>query len=176
MLGRGGNTKHQAQGRFVKDLFLLFPLCLRAVCPLPKALPVPQPSSTPLAVPEDEQWPNCPSQKVVSTQAAVALPARERGDGAGQALASQGSPTWDALLFLQLKPPPQTALLAPIGSLVFSTGARPSLLIGEPRALHKTASDPSNWFPEFPSLALLRLCVKARRKRTRLTPTPSPGP
>lgn len=51
------------------------------------------------------------------------------------------------------------------------------LLIGEPRALHNTASEPRNWFPELWSLTLLRLCAKARRERTLPTPHPHPpGP
>lgn len=55
----------------------------------------------------------------------------------------------------------------------------PSLLICEPWALHKTASEPTDRFPEFwgPSLpcTLLRSGAKARRKTTR-SPAPVSGP
>ena len=150
----------------------------------PKALPSPalchpvwgppfcaQPSPTPLAVPEDEQCPNCPSQKEVGT-ARLRWLFQPEGEEMGQDRPAglPGKPhRGRSALFLRLKAP---ALNCPAGTHGLS-----GLLIGEPRALHNTASEPRNWFPELRSLTLLRLCARARRKRTLPTPHPQPpGP
>ena len=104
-------------------------------------------------------------------QAAVALPARGRGDGAGQACGAPGKAPQGTLSPL---PPAEgpPALNCPA-----DTHGLSGLLIGEPRALHNTASEPRNWCPELRSLTLLRLCAKARRERTLPTLHPHPpGP